>query len=269
MNHLSFDNSHLDDIIQLKNISQSYDAGKTWILKDLNFLIEDKPKQGQFVSILGKSGCGKSTLLRYICGLQQPTQGEVLIHSTPRTNNHRVGMVFQRYSCLPWYTVLQNVELGMRYQGIPFKERRKEARRIIELVGLKGHEDKYAEYPMLSGGQLQRVAIAMNLAIKPEILVMDEPFGALDVKTRLNMQDMLNEIWVTLQTTIIFVTHDIAEAVYLSDDVYIMDANPGRFVKHFKIPLPHERNRSLKRDPSFNKTVFAIEDFMMDLERNE
>ncbi len=268
MNQIEFPNSHLDDVIDLRKVSQSYDGGKTWILKDLDFLIENKPNQGQFVAILGTSGCGKSTILRYICGLQKPTEGEIFINGTPRAINHRVGMVFQRYSCLPWYTVLENVELGMRYQGIAFNERRKEARRIIELVGLKGHEDKYAEYPMLSGGQLQRVAIAMNLAIKPEILVMDEPFGALDVKTRLDMQDMLNGIWTELQTTIVFVTHDIAEAVYLADDIYVMASNPGRFVKHFKIPLPLERDRKLKRDPIFNKTVFSIEDFMMELEKN-
>lgn len=267
MNQLTFPNSSLDDVIDLRNIHQSYDGGKTWILKGLDFLIERKPNQGQFVAILGTSGCGKSTILRYICGLQTPTSGEILIYGTPRDINHRVGMVFQRYSCLPWYTVLENVELGMRYQGIPFTERRKEARRLIELVGLKGHEDKYAEYPLLSGGQLQRVAIAMNLAIKPEILVMDEPFGALDIKTRLDMQDMLNSIWNEFQTTIIFVTHDIAEAVYLSDDIYIMASNPGRFVKHVKVGLPLVRNREMKRDSLFSKTVFAVEDYMMELEK--
>lgn len=213
--------------------------------------------------------CGKSTILRHICGLQEPTEGKVLIKAIERNQSHRIGMVFQRYSCLPWYTVLQNIELGLRYQGLDFNTRRKEARKLIDLVGLTGHEDKYAEYPALSGGQLQRVAIAMNLAIKPEILVMDEPFGALDIKTRLDMQDLLNSIWRELKTTIIFVTHDISEAVYLAEDIYVMASNPGRFVEHYKIELPLHRERSLKRDKKFNDLVFTIEDKMMELQNGK
>jgi NitT/TauT family transport system ATP-binding protein len=269
MSKVNFVNTELPDIVELKNISQSYDGGKNWIIKDLDFLIEDKPDQGQFVAILGTSGCGKSSILRYICGLQKPTGGEVLIKGKPRDHNNRIGMVFQRYSCLPWYTVLENVELGLRYQGLSFNERRKQARRIIELVGLAGHEDKFAEYPLLSGGQLQRVAIAMNLAIKPEILVMDEPFGALDIKTRLDMQDLVNSIWRELKTTIIFVTHDISEAVYLAEDIYVMASNPGRFVEHYKIGLPLHREREIKRDKKFNDLVFSIEDKMMELQNGK
>lgn len=256
----------MNNIVELKNIKQSYDNGKTWILDGLNFSVPDKSEQGEFISILGTSGCGKSTLLRYICGLQKPTEGEVFLNGVLRKNSDRVGMVFQRYSCLPWYTVLQNVELSLRYKGVQFSERRKLARSLIEKVGLSGHEDKFAEYPALSGGQLQRVAIAMSLAMKPKILVMDEPFGALDIKTRLDMQDLLNKIWVDLQTTIIFVTHDISEAVYLSDEIYVMASNPGRFIFNKNIDLPLERDRSLKRDKKFNNMVFELEDYMMEIE---
>ena len=176
------------NIIALSNIQQSYDGGETFVLKDLDFLVEDKPAQGQFVVILGPSGSGKSTILRYIAGLQKPTAGEVLIHGAPISDGKRIGMVFQQYSSLPWMTVLDNVALALRYQGMGDKERREKAQEIINLVGLAGHEDKFAQYPTLSGGQLQRVAIARSLMANPDILLMDEPFGALDINTRLQMK---------------------------------------------------------------------------------
>ena len=131
-------------------------------------------------------------------------------------------MVFQQYSSLPWMTVLENVGLALKFQGVSKDERNERAMELIRLVGLEGHEYKYAQYPTLSGGQLQRVAIARSLLASPEILLMDEPFGALDIKTRLSMQDLLTNIWHQFQSTIVFVTHDISEAVYLADDIYIM-----------------------------------------------
>jgi NitT/TauT family transport system ATP-binding protein len=263
---LEFVNTDLPDILELKNISQSYDNGKTVVFDQVNFLLEDKPDQGQFVCLLGTSGCGKSTILRYICGLQKPTSGEVLIYGKPRSHENRVGMVFQQYSSLPWYTVYQNVELALRFKGISKADRRDEVMRVIELVGLEGHEKKYAQYPTLSGGQLQRVAIARSIAAKPEILVMDEPFGALDIKTRLQMQDLLAGIWHETETTIIFVTHDISEAVYLGDDIYIMGSNPGRFVYYHHVEMPLKRTREKKRLPYFNSLVYEIEDQMMELD---
>lgn len=258
-----FKDTEKANIIELRKVSQSYDGGESYIIKDLDFIVEDKPAQGQFVVILGMSGCGKSTLLRYIAGLQDPTAGEVLIHDEPINRNKRVGMVFQQYSSLPWMSVLDNVSLSLLYKGIEEKERKIKAMEIIEMVGLAGHEHKFAQYPTLSGGQLQRVAIARSLLANPEILLMDEPFGALDVNTRLQMQDLLADIWLKFHPTVIFVTHDISEAVYLGDDIYIMKAAPSQFVEHVKVDLPFHRTRATKRDPHFVELVQLVEDKMV------
>ncbi len=259
-------NTELPDIITLNNISQSYDGGKTFIIKDLSLLIEDFPDRGQFVVILGPSGCGKSTILRYVAGLQTPTKGEVLVHNKPRSEEDRIGMVFQQYSSFPWMTVLDNVSLGLKYRGISKKERYDKAMEMLKIVGLDGHEKKYAQYPTLSGGQLQRVAIARSLLVNDEIILMDEPFGALDTNTRLRMQDFLIGVWEKVQPTIVLVTHDISEAVYLADDIYIMSNAPAHFTEHIKVNLPFERNRTIKRDPNFVELVQYIEDKMMTFE---
>jgi NitT/TauT family transport system ATP-binding protein len=255
--------THLPNIIELKNISQSYDGGKTFILQGLNMLVEDKPEMGQFIVILGASGCGKSTILRYIAGLQKPTSGEVLIHDKPITPQNRVSMVFQQYSSLPWMTVLDNVALGLRYKGVEEKERNQRAMELIEMVGLAGHEKKFAQYPTLSGGQLQRVAIARSMIANPEILLMDEPFGALDINTRLQMQELLLELWYKFHPTVIFVTHDISEAVYLGDDIYMMKRAPSRLSEHLKVDLPYYRTRDIKREPHFMELVRDVEDRML------
>lgn len=261
-----FDNPQTTNIIELRDIHQSYDNGKVEIIKDLNFLVEDKPMQGQFAAILGMSGCGKSTLLRYIAGLQQPTQGTVLVKGKPVSKENRVSMVFQQYSSLPWMTVLDNVGLGLQFQGISKKERDERSMEMIQLVGLDGHEKKYAQYPNLSGGQLQRVAIARSLMSNPEILLMDEPFGALDIKTRLQMQDLLIGIWEKFSPTILFVTHDIQEAVYLADDIFIMKHAPSNFVRHINVDLPFNRNRETKRLSHFDELVHEVEDAMMQID---
>lgn len=257
------DNPAFENIIELKNISQSYDGGQNWIIQDLNLNIEDKPGQGQFACILGMSGSGKSTLLRYIAGLQEPTKGEVLIKGKPVSDDNRVSMVFQQYSSLPWMTVLDNVGLALRYKGVSKKERDLKAMEILELVGLAGHEKKFAQYPTLSGGQLQRVAIARSLLANPDILLMDEPFGALDIRTRIQMQDLLSEIWEKFHSTILFVTHDISEAVYLGDDIYILKAQPSKIVEKIEIDLPLKRNRETKRDPRYTEIVHHVEDTMI------
>jgi NitT/TauT family transport system ATP-binding protein len=264
---LHFANTQLPDIVELRNVSQSYDNGKTQIIKDLNLLIEDKPNQGQFIVILGASGCGKSTILRYIAGLQKPTSGEIFIKSKLQTDSDRIGMVFQQYSSFPWMSVVDNVALGLKYNGVSKKDRIEKSMEMIKVVGLDGHEKKYAKYPTLSGGQLQRVAIARSLLVNQEILLMDEPFGALDTYTRLKMQDFLIEIWNKVHPTIILVTHDISEAVYLGDDIYIMSANPGEIVEHVKVPLPKERERNIKRTSQFVDLVYHIEDKMMSLQK--
>lgn len=264
---MEFQDTHRANIIELRNIEQTYDDGKVVILKDFNLLIEDKPGQGQFICLLGVSGCGKSTVLRYIAGLQKPTKGEVLINGKPRTDADTVGMVFQKYSSMPWMTVLENVALGLQYKGVAKKEREEKAMEIIKKVGLEGHEKKYAQYPILSGGQLQRVAIARSLLANPKILLMDEPFGALDINTRLRMQDMLEQIWLEVHPTIIFVTHDIAEAVYLGDDIHIMKMAPSKIIHQLKVDLPFNRDRSIKRDPRFIDMVYDIEDMMVNLHK--
>ena len=260
------DDPNADNIIELRGVSQSYDNGKTKIIEGLDLLIEDKPMQGQFAVILGMSGCGKSTLLRYIAGLQSPTEGEVLVKTHPVGKNNRVSMVFQQYSSLPWMSVLDNVGLGLRFEGVSKKERDAKAMEMIQLVGLDGHQKKFAQYPTLSGGQLQRVAIARSLMANPEILLMDEPFGALDVKTRLQMQDLLISIWEQFSPTILFVTHDIQEAVYLADDIYIMKHAPSKFVKHINVDLPFQRTKETKRQHRFDELVHEVEDSMMQIE---
>lgn len=257
------DNAARPNIIELKNIGQSYDGGKNWVIKGLNMLIEDKPDQGQFIVLLGMSGSGKSTLLRYIAGLQEPTEGEVLIKGTPISDKQRVSMVFQEYSSFPWMTVLDNVSLALSYKGVEKKERYRQAMELIELVGLAGHEKKYAQYPALSGGQLQRVAIARSIIANPEIILMDEPFGALDIKTRIQMQDLLVELWHKFRSTIIFVTHDISEAVYLADDIFIMKSPPSLIIEHIDIDLPLRRDRNTKREPHFTELVHHVEDTMI------
>jgi len=263
---VQFHNSNLPDIIELTDIQQLY--GKHAVLKDFNLLIEDKPNVGQFVILLGPSGCGKSTVLRYIAGLQKPSAGVIKIKGQLRTEADRIGMVFQQYSSFPWMTVVDNVALGMRFSGVPEKERTDRAMEMIKIVGLEGHEKKYAQYPTLSGGQLQRVAIARSLLVNNQIILMDEPFGALDTNTRLRMQDFLYQLWTKVHPTIVLVTHDISEAVYLGDDIFIMGTAPSQIIEHIPVDLQKERNRELKRDRSFVDLVYYIEDKMMQLSGN-
>ena len=261
-------NTELPDILELKNVRQAYkdSNGKERVVIDgLNLLIEDLPGKGEFVVILGSSGCGKSHILRYLSGLQTPTSGEILISGRPRVSTDYVGMVFQAYSSLEHYTVLENVALGLKYRGVPKKEREAKAMEMIKKVGLEGHENKFAKAPTLSGGQLQRVAIARSLAYDSKILLMDEPFGALDIETRGKMQDLLAEIWTSIEPTIIMVTHAIDEAVYLGDRIYVMGGSPSNIIKEFVSPLPLARNRQMKRESSFIHMVQEIEDFMMRL----
>ncbi|MBL0236489.1 MAG: ABC transporter ATP-binding protein [Saprospiraceae bacterium] len=258
-----FSKSDLPKIIELRNINQTYDGGKTMTIKDFNLVIVDKPAQGQFISLLGMSGCGKSTILRYIAGLQQPTSGEVFVHGKLRTDQDHVGMVFQQYSSFPWMTVIDNVAIGLQYKGLSEKIRNEKAMEMIELVGLAGHEKKFAQYPNLSGGQLQRIAIARSLLTNPEILLMDEPFGALDIKTRLQMQELLLALWNKFHSTIVFVTHDINEAVYLSDEIYILKSQPSNIAHKMVVDLPLIRNRELKRSDKYISLVQELEDRML------
>jgi len=259
------------DIIQLKGINQVYEENgkKNVIFDNFNLDIKDIKGQGQFTVIVGASGCGKSTILRYVAGLQKPTSGEIVIKGNLRTNNDRIGMVFQQYSSLPWLTVLQNVALPLELQGITKDVRENAAMEMIKIVNLEGHEHKFAQYPILSGGQLQRVAIARSLMANNEMLLLDEPFGALDIQTRLRMQDMLIKIWTEVKgdPTFLLVTHDLAEAVYLGDEIIVLDANPGRVHEIIEINLPSERNSIIKRTPKFLEYVHHLEDTMMKLNK--
>jgi NitT/TauT family transport system ATP-binding protein len=262
-----FNNTGLADIIELKNIQQTYNEGKSVVIKDLDVLIENKIGQGQFIAILGPSGCGKSTILRYIAGLQKPTSGDVLLYGKPLSESDRIGMVFQKYSSLPWLTVLENIELGLKFKGVPLVERRTKAIEMLRLVELDGHGNKYAQYPTLSGGQLQRVAIARSLLTNPRVLLMDEPFGALDIKTRLKMQDSLLRIWKELSkkddsTTVMFVTHDISEAIYLADEIWVMSKAPAQITKRIQVPFT-DRAPALKKTAEFQEMINKIEDVMM------
>ncbi len=261
------------DVINLKNIDQIYKTKNSEfvLFKDFNLDIKDFSDNGQFVSILGESGCGKSTILRYISGLQQPTSGQVLIYGKEKTEKETIPMVFQQYSSLPWKTVIDNIALPLEMKGVSKEERYEKAYQIIETVGLKGHEYKWAKYPLLSGGQLQRVAIARNLIASPQILLMDEPFGALDIATRTNMQQTLLGIYNSskLDPTVIFVTHDINEAVLLSNRIYILRANHGRIETIIDIDLPKHRDISLKKSQMLNEYVNHIDNIMTKINKKE
>lgn len=247
--------------IELKNICQSY--GPKEIIRALNFQANQKDGESLTIAVLGPSGCGKSTLLRYISGLQEPTSGDTLLHGQARTQEDTVGMVFQKYSSLPWRTVLENVEMGLEYQNVSARDRRERAVEMLALVELEQHANKYAQYPTLSGGQLQRVAIARSLIANPHILLMDEPFGALDIKTRLKMQELVQEICKKYPITLVFVTHDVGEAVYLADEIVIMGGDPSAIVEHIQVPFGKNRTRKLKNEDSFENLVKQIEDRMM------
>lgn len=242
-------------IVEVSNITRTYTSpeGESFTaIKDVNLIIRDTPNRGEMCAVLGPSGCGKSTLLNMVAGLDVPTSGTVKVEGKivegPGPDR---GMVFQNYSSMPWMNVLQNVAYGLKLRGMSKSERHGRAEKLIEQVGLSGHELKYPKD--LSGGMRQRVAIARTLAVEPNIILMDEPFGALDVGTRVEMQDMLLRINLELQPTILFVTHDIGEAVYLADRIYIFSASPGTVVEEIDVDLPVERDRTIKHSARFRK----------------
>jgi NitT/TauT family transport system ATP-binding protein len=259
------------DIINLVNINQVYSdhTPQNVVFKDFNLDIKDIKDRGQFVTLMGKSGCGKSTLLRYISGLQVPTSGEVFIYGKKRTDKDRIPMVFQQYTSFEWKTVLQNVALPLILKGVPKGEANDKAMEMIKIVGLNGHENKWAKYPILSGGQLQRVAIARNLVVNPQILLMDEPFGALDTVTRKQIQSFLRSIFenAKIDPTIVFVTHSESEAIFLSDDIYILDSGPANIKHHLKIDLPQHRDDSVRYSTEFTNYVNKLGSLMEDLKK--
>lgn len=236
----------------------------THVIGGLDLAIKDK-EEGEFIVIMGASGCGKSTLLRFLADLDTPTSGEVLVDGQ-MAHIARAGMVFQGYSSFPWLTVLDNVALGLKYQGVSRDERNERAMEMIKRVGLLGHEMKYAKSPTLSGGQLQRVAIARSLVVNPRVLLMDEPFGALDPKTRSQMQDLLYSLFREYKFTALLVTHDPREAVYLADSIYVMSKPPSTIAHHIEVGLGSSRDRSIKRTSAFTDLVNTVDDIMMKMD---
>jgi NitT/TauT family transport system ATP-binding protein len=208
-------------------------------------------RKNEFVSLLGPSGCGKTTLIRIIAGLLPADRGQVVVNGNAVTAPGRDRcMVFQQFGLLPWRTVLSNVEFGLEIEGAPKEKRAEVARHYLELVGLKGFEDYYPH--QISGGMQQRVGIARALSKKPDILLMDEPFGAVDAQTREQLQEELLKIWSRTDTTVVFVTHSIDEALYLSDRVVVMQARPGRIKEEVTVDLRRPRwEGDVKADPRF------------------
>ncbi|QIZ71297.1 ABC transporter ATP-binding protein [Oxynema aestuarii] len=227
--------------------------GSLLALDNINLHIEE----GEFVCAVGASGSGKSTLLRLIAGLEMPSSGEILVDREPvRGPGSDRGMVFQNYTLYPWMTVAKNVGFGLKLQGISASERRDRVAYYLEIVGLS--QFAHALPNELSGGMKQRVAIARALASRPKILLMDEPFGALDVQTKEIMQQFLLQIWEQTGTTILTITHDVEEAVFLSERIYVLSARPGRVREQIKIELPGERTQAMRRSPAFQQYKYRI-----------
>lgn len=239
----------------IEELGKTFGEGEKAVtaLQDISMQVEE----GEFAVVVGPSGCGKSTLLNIVAGLEQETEGQALI------NGRRIkgpgadrGMVFQSYTLFPWLTVRKNVEFGLRIKGIPADERAKTARRYLELVGLSEFENALPSE--LSGGMKQRTAIARVLANKPEMLLMDEPFGALDAQTRLQLQDLTLDVWREENATVLFITHDIDEAILLADNVYVMSKRPGKIVEKIKVEIDRPRDHRISLTPEFSQLKGVI-----------
>jgi ABC-type nitrate/sulfonate/bicarbonate transport system ATPase subunit len=221
-------------------------------VRGVSFDVLDKPGIGEIVVFLGPSGCGKSTILKAVAGLLPPTRGEILVEGQPvRGPGRDRGMVFQQYTSFGWLSVQKNVEYGLRLRGVPEKARREQAKKILGAVGLEQFASRYPKE--LSGGMKQRVAIARTLINQPKLLLMDEPFGALDPFTRWEMQGMLIDISHREDNTILFVTHDVAEAVYLADTVYVLSKRPAHILHRVDIPTFSDRTLAVKASADFRK----------------
>jgi NitT/TauT family transport system ATP-binding protein len=243
------------DVVTFKNVCKTFGRGAEakLALQDISFTIEDLPHVGELITIVGPSGCGKSTVLRILAGLKPHfphTSGEVLVLGKPVTEpGPDRGLVDQKYSLLPHLDVMENVAFGLKLRGVSRSERMDRAAQWVKKVGLDGSEKKFPSE--LSGGMQQRVAIAATLILQPRILLMDEPFGALDPGIRLRMQELLIQLWDEQQSTVFLVTHSVEEAVYLGDRVFLMAPNPGRLVEILKVPRPNEPPEESRRKPWF------------------
>jgi NitT/TauT family transport system ATP-binding protein len=259
-------------VVEFKQVTKIYGEGPGAFtaIKDISFTVEDLPGHGEFIAMLGPSGCGKSTILRMIAGLspQHPTtHGQVLVGGNPVLGpGADRGMVFQDYTSFDHKSVLDNVAFGLECRGVGRKEREEQAREWIGKVGLDVIRDS-SKYPHeLSGGMRQRVAIARTLALHPRIILMDEPFGALDPSTRMHMQNLLIELWRELEATVFFITHSIEEAVFLGDRIYLLCSSPGRLLREIVVPKSDRPAKVVQQEPEFLKYVFDIRDTIESLE---
>ena len=235
--------------VSIQAVSRVFETAKgqrTQALLPVDFEVRDN----DFVTILGPSGCGKSTLLRIVAGLDHATSGRVLLDGVPVEGpGADRGMVFQSYTLFPWLTIEQNIRFGLRERGMPETLQKERAAYFIAKVGLRGFEQHFPK--QLSGGMQQRTAIARALANDPKILLMDEPFGALDNQTRVLMQELLLGIWEAERKTVLFVTHDIDEAIFMANRVAVFSARPGRIKTELAVDLPHPRHYTIKTSPEF------------------
>jgi ABC-type nitrate/sulfonate/bicarbonate transport system ATPase subunit len=250
---------HKRSKITIRNVSRTFPAADGQCvnaLENINIEIEDAYSSagrdvGEFRVLLGPSGCGKSTLLRLIAGLDRADSGEVLVNEAPvKGPGKDRGMVFQKYTSFPWLTVAGNIAYGLKINGVPEEKRKETVAQLIQAIGLSGFENAYPE--TLSGGMQQRVAIARTLALRPSVILMDEPFGALDAQTRSEMQQLLLKVWDETASTILFVTHDVEEAIYLADRIFIMSAHPGTIVEDVQVPFDRPRDLGLKQRNEFH-----------------
>jgi NitT/TauT family transport system ATP-binding protein len=235
--------------IQVQNVGQVFRTSGTEVVALSDVSLDIKP--GRFVVLVGPSGCGKSTLLMMLAGLRQQTSGTILVNGAPMSepDPNRVGVVFQEASLFPWLTAEENVEFPLALRGVAKGERRTKAEEMLKLVGLEGFGKRHPHE--LSGGMKQRVSIARGLVQDPPVLLMDEPFAALDEQTRMTMGDELLRIWAATGKTIIFVTHSLTEAVYLADEVIVMSARPGRIVDRLEVALPRPRTFEMMSGDTF------------------
>ena len=260
----------LPELVVFRNVTKAFGVGERAkvAVQDVSFVIHDLPKQGELITIVGPSGCGKSTVLRMLAGLAPhypPTSGEVIAFGKPVAGpGSDRGLVDQKYSLLPHLTVLDNVAFGLKLRGVSRNERQAQAAEWVQKVGLAGAEAKYPSE--LSGGMQQRVSIAATLILKPRILLMDEPFGALDPKIRLRMQELLVRLWNEQESTVFFVTHSVEEAVYLGDRVFRMTAHPGRLAEIIPAPRPDEPPDVLRKRPEF---IRLCQELLRKLEEDE
>jgi NitT/TauT family transport system ATP-binding protein len=254
---MSAQSGHVD----VRDVSISFSARGSVIEAVKGVSLQVQP--GEFVSLIGPSGCGKSTLLNAVAGFTDTDAGALLLDGAPiRGPGSDRGVVFQQYSLFPWMTVRKNVEFGLKMKGAGQSQRETQARTLLGLAGLLAFENHYPS--QLSGGMKQRVGIVRALATSPQVLLMDEPFGALDSQTRSVMQEILTNMWQRLRLSVLFITHDIEEAIFLSDRIYVMTARPGRVKAELKVPLPRPRKPEMMESAEFVALMRTIKALIRD-----